>query len=205
MIAFTTVSGHRFDLSRPDPSDFTIPDIATGLSNICRFNGQVREFYSVAQHSMLVSQLVPSYLRRRALLHDASEAYLGDLSRHLKHSDRLAGYREFENRLQGVIDQKFFGQTFGHTGIHHNLIKLADDLAAVFEHTTLRRRERWHAIHALESLTRIGFIKAEPTRLAALISLADMRLPDGVSFEPMPSVVARRKFLLTYDEVSTLT
>jgi hypothetical protein len=146
--------------------------------------------------------LVPSYLRRRALLHDASEAYLGDLSRHLKHSDALAGYRAYEDELQGVIDRKFLGSRVARTGIHHNLIKLADDLAAVFEHTTLRKRERWHAVSALQALTRIGFIKADPTRLAALISLADLRLPDGIVFEPMSPVVARQKFLRMYDEVS---
>ncbi len=63
----------------------SLEDIARGLSNICRFGGQRKQFYSVAHHSMLVAVLAPNELRLYALLHDASEAYLGDVVKPLKH------------------------------------------------------------------------------------------------------------------------
>lgn len=78
-----TFSGRKFFVFDPRPEDVDIEDIAHGLSNTCRFSGQVSKFYSVAQHSVLVSQCVflatgSSSLALSSLLHDASEAYTGD-------------------------------------------------------------------------------------------------------------------------------
>jgi hypothetical protein len=83
----------------PRPEDVDIRDIAHGLSNICRFGGHVREFYSVAQHTVLVSLEVERSMRDRfggefpeialwlttaALHHEDAEAYIGDMVRPLK-------------------------------------------------------------------------------------------------------------------------
>lgn len=84
-----TASGKVFDLHRPHPDDIDSLDIAHGLSQICRYNGRTPIFYSVAQHSLLVASLAahadePPTVTLAALLHDAAEAYTGDIIRPLK-------------------------------------------------------------------------------------------------------------------------
>ena len=74
-----TASGRYVDLSAPSPRHIEIGDIAHALSNICRFGGHTREFYSVAQHSVMASRIVPPEHALAALLHDAAEAYVGDM------------------------------------------------------------------------------------------------------------------------------
>ena len=101
-------SGRYLDLSHPNPDDILIEDIAHGLSNICRFTGQCRKFYSVAQHSVLVANKVMKEhpnLAMAALLHDAQEAYIGDISSPLK--EMIGGYGSIENRLARRIEDKF--------------------------------------------------------------------------------------------------
>jgi len=79
-----TQSGQQFDLLRPTASMIKPVDIAHALSRLCRFNGHTRAHYSVAQHSLIVASLVPVEHQLVALLHDATEAYIGDMTRPLK-------------------------------------------------------------------------------------------------------------------------
>lgn len=79
-----TAHGNAIDLADPNPWAIAIEDIAVQLARVCRWSNATREHYSVAQHSVLVSQLVPAELALAGLLHDAAEAYLGDASVPLK-------------------------------------------------------------------------------------------------------------------------
>lgn len=75
-----TASGVAFDLAAPDPQDVRPFDVAHALSNRSRFGGHALRFYSVAEHSLRVSDEVPARLALAALLHHAAEAYLGDVA-----------------------------------------------------------------------------------------------------------------------------
>jgi hypothetical protein len=97
-------SGNWFDFKDPWNSEFTIEDIAQGLSNLCRYAGQCRQFYSVAEHSLQVAALVPEY-PLEALLHDAAEAFLGDITRPLK--QLLPDFQRIEREIEAVIQYRF--------------------------------------------------------------------------------------------------
>lgn len=79
-----TYSGLRFNYDDIHGSEIRIEDIAHALSNMCRFGGHSKEFYSVAQHSVHVMHHVPDWAKYPALLHDSGEAYTGDIVTPLK-------------------------------------------------------------------------------------------------------------------------
>lgn len=105
-----TNSGRGLDVIDPNPKDILIEDIAHALSLQCRFNGHCKEFYSIAQHSLLVAYLLGYWgLNRKiqlaGLLHDASEYILGDVITPLK--KHLQEYKDIESRVQRIINIKF--------------------------------------------------------------------------------------------------
>ena len=117
--AYETVSGCIIYPWHPNPVLINIRDIAHALSNICRFGGHCSSFYSVAQHSVLVSQVVSPENALMGLMHDATEAYLSDVVRPLK-----KGLPEY-SKLEGQWEKAIFS-AFGITGDHAE-IKEADN------------------------------------------------------------------------------
>lgn len=113
-------SGHYFDFLEPAGSRFTLLDIARGLGNACRFAGQCDRFYSVAEHSWHASWLVPQPLAFAALMHDATEAFIGDMTRPLK--SLLPVYKQIEQDIAEVIAHRFL---LGDQ-CEHPLVKRAD-------------------------------------------------------------------------------
>lgn len=124
-------SGHYFDLLDAANSRFTLGDIAHGLAQTCRFAGQCRRFYSVAEHSWHASFLVPDVLRLAALMHDAAEAFIGDVTRPLK--SLLPEYRAIEKRIEAVIAARFgLGDLCNHPEVKRaDLALLAAEQAAL--------------------------------------------------------------------------
>jgi len=104
-----TFTRKTFDPLNPDPTLIDILDIAYGLSNECRFGGQC-EFYCVAQHSVLVAEVLNVVAKDyvyEGLMHDATEAYLKDIPHPLKYSPEFAMYLPMEERLGQAIFDKF--------------------------------------------------------------------------------------------------
>jgi len=100
-----TSSGIAFWPLDPRPEEVEIQDIAHALSNMCRYGGHCREFYSVAQHSVLVSQALSPEYKLWGLLHDAGEAYVVDIPRPLKRF--LTNYAEIEKGVMNAVCDKF--------------------------------------------------------------------------------------------------
>ena len=104
-IYISTYLGNRFYPTEGRIDAISIEDIAHGLAYQCRFNGQTNQFYSVAQHSLMVAALVPPAYQRAALLHDAAEAYLGDMVKPLK--VLLPAFAEIEDKVTQLIALHF--------------------------------------------------------------------------------------------------
>lgn len=104
-----TFTGRAFYPLDPRVEDIDPEDIAHALSMLCRYNGQTKFFYSVAEHCVLMSEWVESvagpYDALWTLLHDASEAYMGDMVRPLKRS--MPSYRAAEDNLMAFICTRF--------------------------------------------------------------------------------------------------
>lgn len=101
-----TFSGNPFYLLDPRPEEIEIRDIAHALSQLCRFTGHSRKLYTVAQHCLMVSDLVPPELALEGLLHDATEAYVGDVSSPLK-GILGAAYTDIEQSIHLAIADRF--------------------------------------------------------------------------------------------------
>lgn len=146
-----TFTGRQFWPLDPKPEDVHIEDIAHALSNICRYTGHVHTFYSVAEHSVRVSRIVPPEHAMWGLLHDASEAYICDLSRPIKRSPGLGEmYCQVEDRLMDCI-RDHFGLNPG----PHASVKLADNILLHTERRDLMARppQPWRDAH--EPLTEV--------------------------------------------------
>lgn len=138
-----TVDGDYFDFVRPDPRVITINAIARGLANTCRFAGQLSCYYSVAEHSVYVSQIVPPELAIQGLLHDAAEAFIGDMPKPLK--VMLDDYQAVEERVEHVL----FGK-WGFTALEP-AVKHADKVMLKTEqYQLLRNKHAWKYTEGVE-------------------------------------------------------
>lgn len=100
-----TFTGKVFDITVLDPDSICIEDIAHALSNTARFGGHLAKLYSVAQHSVHVAEHASVENRMAALLHDAAEAYIGDMPSPFK--KLMPDYKKIENDIMGAISKKF--------------------------------------------------------------------------------------------------
>lgn len=145
----TTYKHCHIAITDPDPNELLIEDIAHALSMMTRANGHFPEFYSIAQHCIHCCEEAQArgYGKRLAficLLHDASEAYLADITRPVK--KYLTDYLAFEKVLQDTIYEKFLGKIPDET--ERVLVKDIDNtlLYYEFEHymgVKLADKEPW--------------------------------------------------------------
>ena len=158
-----THTGQVIDLSNPQPQDIHLEDIAHGLAHVCRFSGQCKEFYSVAEHSVITSTYVSGSNAAWALLHDASEAYLGDVPSPAK--ALCPCYQALEDKLMAAVAVRFGLPPVMPEGVH-----LADRRALLFEWSGLKEKNPGWNINALPPaeakelfLSHAASREAEPT------------------------------------------
>lgn len=132
-----TTTGDYFNFENFENSPIRITDIAHALSNVCRFGGHCHEFYSVAQHSVLVSLLVPEKHALQALLHDATEAYLGDMVKPLK--DLIPQFQQIENDLESAIFRRFNLPE----KMHHSIKKADSIMLATEQRDVMKNSDSW--------------------------------------------------------------
>ncbi len=142
-----TAQGRYFDYLNPDGDSIDIHDIAHALSRICRFGGHTRFHYSVAQHSFLTSIIVPPEDALAALLHDAAEAFIGDIPSPLK--ALLPDYKAIEKRVEAAVLSKF--------GLPYDLpesVKEADIILLATERRDLllEQESEWTILHGAKPL-----------------------------------------------------
>ena len=118
-----TFTGLKFWLTAPQPDTICIEDIAHSLSMICRYNGHTKTHYSVAQHSVIVSELLPDNLALSGLLHDAAEAYIGDQTKPYKDLVETRFSLSIEYGITLAIYEKFRAWP-----VHDPKIKEADEI-----------------------------------------------------------------------------
>lgn len=126
-----TYSGRQIDLLNPDPDQFVLEDIMRALLNVPRFGGHTKQFYSVAMHSFNVAMLLPDKLKFQGLMHDATEAFIGDMPTPYK--KLLPQYKEAEARLWQAIAERF-----GINPVLDPLVKQADGVALIHERDYLK-------------------------------------------------------------------
>ena len=153
--SFVLGLGRVVDLWELPDEAITIENIAWALAQINRYNGQTPYPYSVAVHSVLVSELVPKHLALPALLHDATEAFVGDVSKWIKRD--LPEFKLLEHTVEMRVAE-VFGVDFSDPEI-----KAADELALFVEQYYLQNQHT-----ALEYYDRIG--RARSARVAHFIS-----------------------------------
>lgn len=127
-----TIGGARIHPFDPNPSMITIDDIAHSLGMQCRYAGHCHFFFSVAEHSVIVSELLPKHLRMEGLLHDAAEAYAQDLAAPIKH--HLADYRAMIELNEAAVRARF-RLPFTESPLVHEV----DMLVGRYERTILTR------------------------------------------------------------------
>lgn len=173
--AIQTYRGGQYDYRSPDPRDIDIYDIANALANYTRFGGHeaAEDFYSVAQHSVLVVDILRAQqsgleIAQAGLLHDAHEAYLGDRPRPMKLDTRLRPVlKEMEEEADVAIAGAFEIST---EALHDQRVKWADNAATI--------NEAGRLLHNPPP-------ESEYIPLPAVVKL----------HEPMPPLEAKRNFL----------
>jgi len=175
-----TASGNIIDLLNPDPKSIYIEDIAASLSKLCRWGGNIPYFYTVAQHSCLVSWMAGPDLAFAALMHDAAEAYCGDVIRPIK---KVLGakYDVLEEAMRTAIFTRF-----GIDEEEYLKVLEFDDEALQFE---------YHALHYNNDLFQknIGFKSAVHTSSKTITWWWDHRYAYKAFLETFDAIMKIKK------------
>jgi hypothetical protein len=171
-----TRTGVSFYPLDPRASEINIEDVAHGLAMCCRYGGQCREFYSVAEHCVRVSEHVPQQYAREGLLHDLSEAYIGDMIRPLKHTPEMAEFRKAEAAIEVCAADAFALDTSPEA---HTAVKRVDDRILLDEITQLQH-------------TPAAYLQRMDTK---------DKPPLGITLKCWPPARAKRRFMYRFTQL----
>lgn len=143
---FPTYSGNRVDLGVPSASAINLIDMAHGLSQICRYGGQTRRFYSVAEHSIRLAMVAPVREAKTALLHDASEYLLLDIPRQIKLMGMMHRYKQLQTMWERAVFTRFQVSPMG-----RELTKM--DLGMVAAECKYAKLLDWDAMAKIDTVT----------------------------------------------------
>lgn len=171
---FLTMSGQQFFYDEPEAYKFSVEEIAHVLGNLCRFNGNLTRFYSVAEHSVhvlatvraIVSNPEPDFLRY-AVMHDASESVLLDIPRPMKRLPWMAEYLALEARVEHAIAKQlgFFEST---VMVGTDPVKVADAMVLRAEKDQLRGSHGYQSRDAKVEPANVTILCLEPEAATAL-------------------------------------
>lgn len=163
-------SGGYFDFADPESTPVSLVDIAVGLSNTCRFAGQLNEFYSVAEHSIhclhVANEMGCSLYEKRAVfMHDAAEAFVGDVPKPLK--IMLPGYKQIEKQVEAAIFKHFDIVMFP-------VVKEIDLmlLRAEKEHF-FGKQDQWHDLDGVKDCSSVVSISCMKPKIAKSAFMAE--------------------------------
>ena len=195
-----TANGNEVDLVYPRPQVMVLADVAHSLAQINRFTGHARRPYSVAEHSLLVLDIVEHlfapasvHLRLAALMHDAHEAYTGDVATPIK---RCVGdnWGFFEHRIERTLRSAWGLHTAAHD--HRAAIKQADLIALATERQQLLppSPSLWESLVHIQPITWVDLMS--PERCA--MTWADWRgrfadTVDALDFERNETIFAPKE------------
>lgn len=159
-----TTRSRTIDLATFTAAEVEITDIVKPLSQLCRFTGHTNRFYSVAEHSVRCSWLVPEGFALEALLHDAHEAYIGDIATPMKHL--VPALFDVERRVDSLVREAFklppvMSETVRAADRQMLLLEARELMGADFGAPDVERRGMlyaakdmgWNPTHALDRFT----------------------------------------------------
>lgn len=179
----STYTGKHLHLLAPDASQIDIQDIAHGLAHQCCFNGQTHHFYSVAQHSLMVANLVPPQHRLAAMLHDAVAAYFGGMSKAMQ--QLLPDFTLIEKKIMAAISEKF-----NISGFEAHAIKRAHHVAQATELRDLQPVSSEHvqaSVYSVPIPRRIEPLLPEEAKRQFLALFASLDTKSSGCKAPAPS------------------
>jgi 5'-deoxynucleotidase YfbR-like HD superfamily hydrolase len=138
------LSGAQMNYNFPEKSDVTLDDLASALSNICRFSGHLPVFYSVAQHLVNTSRIVEPEFAFDALMHDTSEAFTNDLPTPLKWAFPI--FKTLEEKIEAAMADRF-----GFNYPYPPAVKVADTEMLLLEKKYVKLDDReWPHYNGIE-------------------------------------------------------
>jgi 5'-deoxynucleotidase YfbR-like HD superfamily hydrolase len=177
MTSVQTYSGEYLDLLAPHRCEFSLIDIAHALGNTCRFGGHVSQFYSVAQHSVLVSELVPHEHAWCALMHDAAEAFVGDIPSPLK--DLLPDYHKIERRVHDAIRHRFNVPPITYPVKQADLVMLATERRDLMAEQT----REWPLLHGIQPMRQRISVLYPRAATQAFLARAQQVAPSNIQLQ----------------------